>query len=129
MLILREAFLGVRRFDHMQRDLGIARNILSDRLGKLVTHGILAKHQYQERPVRHEYRLTDKGLDLYPVIITLMGWGDRYLAPHGAPVALVHRACGQETHPRLVCDVCGEAIDPREMTPRIGPGLARATSA
>src|SRR5436305_452874 len=82
-LILREAFLGVRRFDQMQADLGIARNILSDRLGKLVEGGILERRKYQDRPARFEYRLTEKGIDLYPIVVTIMTWGDKHLAPAG----------------------------------------------
>lgn len=86
MLILREAFLGVKRFDHIQRDLGIARNILSDRLGKLVEHEILEKRRYSERPARFEYRLTAKGRDLYPIVVTLMQWGDQHaVGPAGPP--------------------------------------------
>src|SRR6266498_1598794 len=79
LLVLREAFLGVRRFERMQHDLGIARNILADRLQKLVGQGILERRSYTERPPRFEYRLTQKGIDLYPAIIALMEWGDRYL--------------------------------------------------
>lgn len=123
-LILREAFLGVRRFDRMQSDLGIARNILSDRLGKLVDHGILDRRQYQERPARFEYRLTDKGIDLYPIVVTMMSWGDKHLSPAGPPVTLVHNSCGHETHPVLACDHCGEEIHARNVKPKRGPGLA-----
>jgi DNA-binding HxlR family transcriptional regulator len=124
MLILREAFLGVRRFDHMQRDLGIARNILSDRLGKLVGNGILERRQYQERPARFEYRLTDKGRDLYPIIVTAMRWGDKYLAPEGPPVRLVHRDCEHDFEPVLSCSHCGGAVHARNVRPEAGPGLA-----
>ncbi len=123
MLILREAFLRVRRFDQMQRDLGIARNILSDRLGKLVGQGILEKRRYSERPPRFEYRLTAKGRDLYPIVVTLMQWGDAYTAPDGPPVVLVHDTCGQVTHPVLTCDACGEPVHARDVHPVHGPGL------
>ncbi|MCW3013518.1 MAG: transcriptional regulator [Solirubrobacterales bacterium] len=124
MLILREAFLGVKRFDHIQRDLGIARNILSDRLGKLVDQGILEKRQYSERPARFEYRLTAKGRDLHPIVVTLMQWGDKHAAgPDGAPVELVHEACGQTTTPLLVCDGCGEPVHALNVHPARGPGL------
>ncbi len=126
MLILREAFLGVKRFDQMQRDLGIARNILSDRLGKLVAQEILEKRRYSERPERFEYRLTAKGRDLYPIVVTLMQWGDRHAAgPGGAPVELVHEPCGQLTHPQLVCDTCGEPVHALNVHPAAGPGLRR----
>jgi DNA-binding HxlR family transcriptional regulator len=123
MLILREAFLGVKRFDHIQRDLGIARNILSDRLGKLVDQGILEKRPYSERPPRFEYRLTAKGRDLYPIVVTLMQWGDTYTAPNGAPVVLVHQDCGQVTSPRLTCDCCGGPVHALNVRPAHGPGL------
>lgn len=130
MLILREAFLGVKRFDHIQRDLGIARNILSDRLGKLVDQSILEKRRYSERPARFEYRLTAKGRDLYPIVVTLMQWGDRHTAPPGkVPVELVHVTCGQTTHPQLVCDGCGEGVHALNVRPAHGPGLLAAAAA
>jgi len=127
LVILREAFNRRRRFDDIQRDLGIARNILADRLQTLVAEGILERCAYQQRPERFEYRLTDKGRDLYPVLIALMQWGDRYTAGEaGPPVELIHEPCGEHTHPRLVCDHCGEPIDPRDMRPQPGPGLLAA---
>ena len=127
LVILREAFQGRRRFEDMQRDLGIARNILADRLSRLVDEGILERRPYQERPPRYEYRLTQKGRDLYPVLVSLMQWGDRYTAgAAGPPVLLVHESCGHETHPQLVCSHCGEAIDPHEMRAEPGPGLLAA---
>jgi DNA-binding HxlR family transcriptional regulator len=127
LVILREAFNRRRRFEDIQRDLGIARNILADRLQRLVAEGILERRAYQQRPERFEYRLTDKGRDLYPVLIALMQWGDRYTAGEaGPPVELIHELCGQHAHPRLVCDHCGEPIDPRDMRPQPGPGLLAA---
>ena len=124
LVILREAFNRRRRFDDIQRDLGIARNILADRLQTLVAEGILERRAYQQRPERFEYRLTDKGRDLYPVLIALMQWGDRYTAGDaGPPVELIHEPCGEHTHARLVCDHCGEPIDPRDIRPQPGPGL------
>ena len=127
LVILREAFNRRRRFDDIQRDLGIARNILADRLQRLVAEGILERRAYQQRPERFEYRLTDKGRDLYPVLIALMQWGDRYTAGEaGPPVELIHEPCGEQTHPRLVCDHCGEPIDPRDVRPQPGPGLLAA---
>jgi DNA-binding HxlR family transcriptional regulator len=129
LVILREAFNGRRRFEDIQRDLGIARNILADRLQTLVEEGVLERRPYQERPQRFEYRLTDKGRDLYPVLIALMQWGDRYTAGDaGPPVELVHQTCGHVMHPQLVCDHCGEPVDPREVTPQAGPGLLAAAS-
>ena len=124
VLILREAFLGVRRFDQMTRHLGIARNILSDRLGKLVEHGILERRQYSERPPRFEYRLTEKGRDLYPIVVSLMSWGDKHLSTSGTPVELVHQDCGEVMQPHLACPKCGGAVHARNVRPQLGPGLS-----
>jgi DNA-binding HxlR family transcriptional regulator len=127
LVILREAFNRRRRFEDMQRDLGIARNILADRLQTLVAEGILERRAYQERPRRYEYRLTEKGRDLYPVLLALMQWGDRYMAGEaGPPVQLVHEPCGKLMQAELVCDQCGEAVDPREVRPQAGPGVVAA---
>ena len=118
ILILREAFYGVRRYDQMQRNLGIARNILASRLQGLVAAGILERRRYQERPERFEYRLTEKGLDLYPALVAIMRWGDRHLADElGPPVELRHRSCGEITHPQLTCSECGEPVTARDMEP------------
>ena len=130
MVILRQAFQGERRFEDIQRGLGIARNILADRLQMLVAEGILERRRYQDRPPRHEYRLTEKGRDLYPVMIALMQWGDKYTAGDaGPPVLLVHETCGHRTEPRFVCSHCGEPIEAREMRPEPGPGLRSALPA
>ena len=126
MLVLREAFVGVRRFTEMQRDLGVARNVLTDRLNHLVAIGVLERRQYQERPVRHEYRLTDMGKQLQPAILTLMHWGDQYLAPHGAPTLIEHTGCGHETEPLLVCSHCREQLDTRNVVGKPGPGALPA---
>lgn len=109
VLILREAFRGTARFDDFQRNLDIGRNLLSDRLRLLVDEGIFARERYQERPERHEYRLTQKGLDLYPVLLSLMKWGDAYKVDT-PPVRLVHKACGHRSRPQMVCDHCAEPI-------------------
>src|SRR3954451_22365712 len=117
-LILREAFYGVRRFSAMQRNLGIALNILSTRLQYLVGAGVLERVAYQEAPPRHEYRLTEAGRDLYPSIVTLMRWGDRHLQGElGPPVVLRHNACGHDADPLLVCSHCREELRPRDVTP------------
>jgi DNA-binding HxlR family transcriptional regulator len=122
LLLLREAFYGVRRFDEFQRNLGVARNILTDRLQRLVGHGIFERRQYSERPPRFEYRLTQRGIDLYPALISLMAWGDRYLAEGaGGPVVLEHKGCGQPSVPYMACSACGEAITARDMQPRPRP--------
>jgi len=123
-LILRESFYGVRRFSDMQRNLGIARNILSARLQNLVRAGILERRRYQAEPERYEYKLTDAGRALYPAIITIMRWGDEHLVDDGPPVVLRH-SCGAEAEPVLVCAHCREPMLPRDVTPEPGPG-ARA---
>jgi DNA-binding HxlR family transcriptional regulator len=122
LLVLREAFLGVRRFEAMQRNTGCARNILADRLHKLVANGILRRELYQERPSRSEYRLTEKGLDLWPVLVTLMQWGERHGGnPAGAVVALEHVACGAVIEPALCCPACGDELDARSVRAVPGP--------
>ena len=115
-LILRESFYGVRRFSDMQRNLGIARNILSTRLQTLVRAGILERRLYQEEPERFEYRLTQVGRDLYPAIIAIMRWGDEHLNDHSPPVEL-HHSCGALAEPKLVCGHCGEPLHPHDVTP------------
>lgn len=123
VLILRNAFRGIRRFDELHHDLGIARNVLADRLARLVEHGILVKVPYQARPLRHEYHLTDKGRDLSPALVALMHWGDKHLHPEGAPTVLVHKACGHPLDLELVCWHCDEVITPTQISSR--PGTRR----
>ena len=123
-MILRESFYGVRRFSDMQRNLGIARNILSTRLQTLVSAGILERVRYSAEPERYEYKLTASGRDLYPAIVTLMRWGDRHLQDDfGPPVVLRHNPCGHEADPLLVCAHCREELRPREVTPERGPAF------
>ena len=122
-LILRESFYGVRRFSDIQRNLGIARNILSTRLQSLVGAGILERVLYQEEPERYEYRLSEAGKDLYPAIVTLMRWGDRHLQGRARPARRpAPQPCGHDAEPLLVCSHCREELDPHEVTP-----VARAT--
>jgi len=122
MLIIRDAFLGVRRFDDFQARLGISRNILNVRLTSLVDAGVLERVPYQERPLRHEYRLTEKGRDLWPVLTAMREWGDRWAAPNGAPLEVVHDACGEVLHLLRTCDRCGEPADARSVHAQAGPG-------
>lgn len=123
LLVLREAYLDTTRFDDLQANIGCARNILSDRLRKLVANGILERSRYNDRPPRFDYRLTQRGLDLYPAIIALMRWGDRYLATERGPaIVLEHNACGRQTTPRFVCSHCGEPLEAPETKALIGPG-------
>lgn len=122
LLILREAFLGVRRFERMRQDLGIARNVLADRLGKLVGAGVLERRRYQERPDRYEYRLTEKGSDIYPVLVSLLQWAGRYEAEdHETKVILEHKGCGNRTVPLLVCSECGERLQARDVRAKVEP--------
>jgi DNA-binding HxlR family transcriptional regulator len=118
-LILREAFFGVRRFVDLQRNLGVARNVLTERLNKLVDNGILERHQYSDRPPRHEYRLTEKGLDLYGVTVALMRWGDQWCF-EDPPLRLMHAADDGNLEQVLRCTCCGEDVDVRHV--RYEPG-------
>jgi DNA-binding HxlR family transcriptional regulator len=129
ILVLRDVFLGVRRFEALQRDLGVARNVLAARLERLVAEGILEKTPYQEHPVRYEYRLTDKGRDLWPVMVELQQWGDRHAAPAGGPpVVTRHRDCGGTLGEHRTCTRCGKQLELRDVRAEAGPG-ARAANA
>jgi DNA-binding HxlR family transcriptional regulator len=122
-LVLREVFLGVRRFDDMQRSLGIGRNVLTQRLKRLVDEAMLDRVRYQEKPDRFDYVLTEKGRDFYPVLAAMITWGDRWLAgAEGPPIVLRHTACGHDMTARVVCSECGEPIRAKEVRARIGPG-------
>jgi DNA-binding HxlR family transcriptional regulator len=120
LLILRDVFRGVRRFDEFADDLGIARNLLADRLQRLVEHGILEKVPYQSRPLRNEYRLTRRGLDLSPALVAFMRWGDKHLAGDEPPVVLVHDECGHPLDQVFVCWHCDQTITPRQIKSRPG---------
>jgi DNA-binding HxlR family transcriptional regulator len=122
LLILRNIFRGGRRFSEIQSDLGIAKNLLSDRLSRLVDHGLLERVPYQDRPVRYHYRLTTKGADLSPALIALMGWGDRWYAANGAPTVLVHEGCGEPLEQAVRCPSCEEIVSPGQIRSRPGPG-------
>jgi DNA-binding HxlR family transcriptional regulator len=127
LLILREAFFGVRRFGALARNLNIPRPTLSARLRTLVDAGLLERVPYAHDPDRYEYRLTDAGRDLFPAIVALMRWGDRHLAGHeGPPIVLRHNTCGQIADPRLTCQHCGQEIHARDVTPEPGPGFQAA---
>ena len=130
LLIVRDAILGLRRFDDFQRSLGVARNVLTDRLGRLVEAGILERVPYQDRPVRYEYQLTAMGRELGVPVIGLMHWGDRHLAgPAGPPRLTRHRDCDGAVRLALVCDSCGEAVPPGAVDVVPGPGTADALTA
>ena len=116
LLILRDAFLRVRRFDEFQERLGIARRVLAERLLILVEQGVFTKVAYQERPMRYEYRLTKKGLGLYPVILSLVHWGDEhYAGRQGPPVHHRHKSCGHRFRSVLCCSECGKAVGAKDV--------------
>lgn len=124
MLILREITAGVRRFSDMHAHMGVSRSVLADRLDHLVRHGVLERREYREpgQRHRHEYHLTAKGKDLYPVLTALRQWGDRYLADPEGPMTLVtHRGCGASVQARLVCEE-GHVLGVDDLERRLGPG-------
>src|SRR3954451_22219973 len=122
LLIVRDAFLGVRRFDDFQARLGIARNVLQSRLSRLVDEGVLRRVEYQERPQRFEYRLTSKGVDLWPVLVALMKWGGTHADPAGPTVVLRHAGCGGEVDDRRICRKSSKPLEPNDVLPELGPG-------
>jgi len=124
LLVLREAFFGVRRYGQFARNLGIPRPTLSARLRTLVDAGLLERVRYAADPDRYEYRLTEAGIDLFPSIVTLMRWGDAHLAgPEGPPIVLRHNGCGAIADPHLACANCGGEVDARNVTPERGAGF------
>ena len=127
MLILRNAFLRMRRFEDFQASLGLTRHLLASRLKRLVDEGLLERLPYQQAPLRHEYRLTDKGKALHPVLMALTAWGDQWMdRGAGPPMLLQHRQCGHTMRPTMVCSDCGEPIAAHDVRPLPGPGLASA---
>jgi len=123
--VLRAAYFRARTFEDYAAATGIARNVLTDRLKNLGEHGILEKRPYEQAGtrIRHEYRLTEAGLELYPVIVAMMQWGNKHAGfEDGPPVILRHKTCGAITEPQMVCSECGEEVRAREMEPMPGPG-------
>jgi len=119
LMILRDCFLGIRRFEDFERRLGISRSIIAERLKTLVDEGVLRREPYQDRPVRHEYRLTEKGLGLHPVMMALVRWGDvHYAGRDGPPMIHHHKACGCDFHPVQTCSECGAPVTAREVEVR-----------
>lgn len=124
-VVLREVFNGVRRFEDIRRHSGIPRQVLSNRLALLVEQDVLRREPYRDpgERARHEYRLTEKGFDLYPVLVAIADWGDRYLVdPEGPPVEFTHRDCGAPVHSRLECAEGHQVERPREVVTQPGPG-------
>jgi DNA-binding HxlR family transcriptional regulator len=123
LLLIREACLGKRRFDDFQAALGIGRNMLSQRLRRLTQEDILTRVEYQKSPRRYEYRLTDKGRDVYPILATMAAWGERWLTgPEGTPLVLHHATCGHDMHAVVVCSECEHPLDVRQVRATTGPG-------
>lgn len=127
MLVLRNAFMAIRRFDDFQANLGVTRHVLADRLTRLVDAGVMKKVAYQDKPPRYEYRLTEMGRDLYPVLLALTSWGDKWLdEDRGAPLEYVHKGCGHKFKPTMVCSECREPLSTHDVVLMAGPGLAAA---
>ena len=122
MMILRNALVGQTRFEQFSTSLGVARNVLADRLARLTDEGILERLPYQHRPLRHEYRVTDQGRALWPALIGLLEWGDRYHAPDGPPRIMTHDRCGGDIHLQVFCPTCQISIGPNEIGTHPGPG-------
>ena len=128
LMILREVFSGIRRFDQLTVRTAIPRQVLTDRLDRLIAAGILRREPYREpgQRQRFEYRLTDKGIDLYPVLAAMQQWGDRYLGgPDGPPAEFVHRDCGERVEVVLRCEAGHEITRNRAVGGRLGPGARR----
>jgi DNA-binding HxlR family transcriptional regulator len=124
LLIVRDVMNGRRRFDELQGGLGIARNVLSARLQRLVDEDILERRPYQRNPERYEYFLTEKGLDLWPALVALLGWGDRHSPePAGPPMLIVHKECGGPVNDRGICETCDKILNARDARALPGPGL------
>jgi DNA-binding HxlR family transcriptional regulator len=123
LLIVRDVMHGHRRFGEMQESLGIARNVLSARLERLIEEDILERRAYSESPPRYEYFLTQKGLDLWPALIALLNWGDRYSpSPEGPRRLIVHKECGGTVSERGICESCGKVLTARDARQVPGPG-------
>jgi DNA-binding HxlR family transcriptional regulator len=122
LLIVRDAFLGVTRFDDFQGRLGISRNVLHQRLDRLVDAGVFEKVPYSTKPPRSEYRLTERGRDLWPVLTAMRQWGDRHASPNGPPITVVHRSCGSAAPTQITCSSCGEHVTARDVAVAPGPG-------
>jgi len=129
LLILRDIFRGVRRFSALQGDLGIARNLLADRLQNLVEHDVVHKVEYQTRPIRYEYRLTTRGQELSPALVALMNWGDRWCSDGEPPTVLIHDACGSPLEQQILCPTCEAEIGPTHIRSRPGAGTRSPAAA
>ena len=126
MLILRDCFLGVTRFSDFQKSLGITKHRLSDRLSKLVDSDILKKRIYDTNYGRYEYKLTRKGVELYPVLMSLVSWGDKWTVDDdGTPLEYIHQPCGKKVKAGSSCQHCNEPVSAFTITPILGPGILK----
>ncbi len=124
-LVIRDVYVGINRFDAIQRDLGISRKVLAERLRHLLDAGVLERHSYSERPPRDEYELTEKGRQFMDVLMAMVGWGDRWTAgDDGPPILYRHHACGEIAHVEPRCSACGEPMHSTDVDIVPGPGLA-----
>jgi len=119
ILIIRDVFYGIRRFDALQQHLGISKKVLASRLTSLQQTGIFNKVPYQQKPERFEYRLTQKGRDLLPVLLTIMHWGNRWLATDEEKLSLTHLACGEQVEPKVICSHCDKPLTPASIRTEI----------
>jgi len=126
-LVLRDLYLGLDRFDQLVTDLGISRNLLTDRIATLTNAGLVTRTPYQENPLRYTYSLTEAGRDLIPVLLALTAWGDRWATPQdGPPIRFTHITCGHRTTPTVTCSECGDPLTTTNLTPTPGPGAQTA---
>lgn len=122
-LILRDLYLGLDRFDQLVIDLGISRNLLTNRLETMLDAGLIARTPYQDNPMRYRYTLSEAGRELLPILMALTAWGDRWVTPEGGPpIQFTHTTCGHRTTPTVACSECGEPLDTSHVMPTPGPG-------
>lgn len=122
-LIIRDLFIGVSRFDQLAEDLGISRNLLADRLRLLEENRLVVKSAYAQKPLRYEYRLTEAGTDLVPVLMALTTWGDKWVRPQeGKPILFRHHSCGKIFEPQIVCPHCHAEVEAADVSALPGPG-------
>lgn len=129
LMILRDCFLGIRRFDDFQGRLGVTRGILAERLKQLTAENVLEKVAYQSQPKRYEYKLTEKGLDLYPVVLSIVHWGDIHMSGEvGRPILHQHKTCNHEFDPKMCCSECGGELSAHDVVALKGPGMSDANT-
>jgi DNA-binding HxlR family transcriptional regulator len=128
LLIIRDLFYGMNTFDMLCQDLGIARNILADRLKKLTDRGIIQKQHDATKSRKQSYRLTGKGTDLFPIIMALAAWGDKWESPNGPPIIFKHKPDGHAAKPGIICTCCGEPLKPKDIQPEKSPNVERPSA-